>query len=187
MPSKENKTDKEISPDVNVAGKGRPTPTRKEREAANKRPLVPSDRKEAARLEKARINEERNKARLGLAKGEERYLPARDKGPQRKYVRDFVDARFSMGELMVPLMLVVIVMSLIPSFEVQLISTYVLWAFVLVIIFDSWYVGALIKKRVTEKFGFTEKGLRWYAAMRSLQMRALRLPKPQVKRREYPR
>jgi hypothetical protein len=34
-----------------------------------------------------------------------------------------------------------------------------------------------------EKYGDkVEKGLRWYAAMRSIQMRGMRLPKPQVKR-----
>ncbi|MDP4633398.1 MAG: DUF3043 domain-containing protein, partial [Pontimonas sp.] len=31
-----------------------------------------------------------------------------------------------------------------------------------------------------------ENGVRWYAAMRALQMRGLRLPKAQVKRGEKP-
>lgn len=185
------KKNEEISPaneteDSKQVGKGHATPTRKEREAANKRPLVPSDRKEAAKMDKARIAEERNKARLGLARGEERYLPTRDRGPQKKYVRDYVDARFSLGELMVPLMMVVVIMSLIPNYQIQYLSTYVLWFFVLLIVADAWFVGFQLKRKLTAKFGSLDKGVRWYAAMRCMQMRVLRLPKPQVRRRQYP-
>ena len=43
-----------------------------------------------------------------MANGEEKYLPVRDRGPQRKFVRDFVDAGWHAGELLMPLMLVVI-------------------------------------------------------------------------------
>lgn len=185
------KKNEEITPveeteTLKSGGKGHATPTRKEREAANKRPLVPSDRKEAAKMDKARIQEERNKARLGLARGEERYLPTRDRGPQKKYARDYVDARFSLGELMVPLMMVVVIMSLIPNYQIQFLSTYVLWIFVLLIVIDAWFVGFQLKKKITAKFGSLDKGVRWYAAMRCMQMRVLRLPKPQVRRRQYP-
>ena len=45
-----------------------------------------------------------------------------------------------------------------------------------------------VKKKVGDKFGVDkrEKGLGWYAAMRSMQMRFMRLPKPQVKRGQHP-
>src|SRR5690606_41173505 len=65
-----------------------PTPTRKEQEAARRRPLVPKDRKVARLQNRARLQSEREKARIGIANGEERYLPIRDKGPQKRYVRD---------------------------------------------------------------------------------------------------
>ena len=170
----------------NSPGKGHATPSRKEREAANKRPLVPSDRKEAARMERARANEERNKARIGLAAGEEKYLPLRDRGPQKKFARDFVDARYNVGELMVPFMFLVIIMTFIPSLPVQESSFLVLWAFFFIALTDVMILGVQLRKRITAKFGSVDKGVRWYAGMRSLQMRPLRLPKPQVGRRQYP-
>lgn len=170
----------------NGAGKGHATPSRKEREAANKRPLVPSDRKEAARMERARMNEQRNKQRIGLAAGDERYLPMRDRGPQKKFARDFVDARYNVGELMVPFMFLVIIMTFIPSLPVQESSFLVLWAFFFIALTDVMILGVQLRKRVTAKFGSVDKGVRWYAGMRSLQMRPLRLPKPQVARRQYP-
>ena len=73
------------------AGKGRATPSRAEREAARKRPLVP-DTKEAKARARADLAAQREKARLGMAAGDPRYLPARDQGAQRKFARDWVDA-----------------------------------------------------------------------------------------------
>src|SRR5690606_7016553 len=64
--------------DAASVGKGRATPTRKEQEAARKRPLVPDDRKAAAKASKAELAARRERARLGMERGEERYLPARD-------------------------------------------------------------------------------------------------------------
>jgi hypothetical protein len=182
----EEKTPAESTVEENGSGKGHATPSRKEREAANKRPLVPSDRKEAARMERARANEERNKQRIGLAMGDERYLPMRDRGPQKKFARDFVDARYNVGELMVPFMFLVIIMTFIPFLPVQESSFLVLWAFFFIALTDVMILGVQLRKRITQKFGFVDKGVRWYAGMRSLQMRPLRLPKPQVARRQYP-
>lgn len=182
----EENTTSESAVEEHGVGKGHATPSRKEREAANKRPLVPNDRKEAARMERARANEERNKARIGLANGDERYLPLRDRGPQKKFARDFVDARYNVGELMVPFMFLVIIMTFIPSLPVQESSFLVLWAFFFIALIDVMILGVQLRKRITAKFGSVDKGVRWYAGMRSLQMRPLRLPKPQVGRRQYP-
>ena len=64
--------------------KGRPTPTRKEREAANKRPIVVADRSEARRVNRERDRIERAKVNAGYAAGDERYLPMRDRGAQKR-------------------------------------------------------------------------------------------------------
>ncbi|MBZ6371944.1 MAG: DUF3043 domain-containing protein, partial [Microbacterium hominis] len=80
-------------------GKNRPTPSRAEQEAARKRPLV-ADTKEARARAKAELAAQREKARIGMANGDERYLPVRDKGPQRRFVRDWVDSGWHAGELL---------------------------------------------------------------------------------------
>lgn len=176
-------TDAETTP--TSAGKGRPTPTRREREQANRRPLVASG-KEAQKAQRARAAEIRDRQRAGLAAGEEKYLPVRDKGPQRRWVRDYVDARFSVGEALIPAMLVIVVLSFVPNVTVQSISLLVIWGFFVFTILDSFLLGRRVAKRVTERFGSAEKGVRLYAAMRALQMKPMRLPKPQVKRGEFP-
>lgn len=165
-----------------LKGKGRPTPTRAAQEAANRRPLV-ADTKEAKQRARAELNAQRERARAGMAAGEERYLPARDKGPQRKFVRDWVDSRWSLSEFVMPLMLVVIVASFIPSSVMVFWSFVALWGFILLVIIEMVITSTRVKKATREQWGDrTEKGLGWYAAMRQVQMRFLRIPKPQLRR-----
>lgn len=162
------------------AGKGRPTPKRRESEALNRRPLIAGDRAEAKRRARA----EREKARIGMAAGDERYLPAKERGPQKRFVRDYVDGRWSLGEFMLPVMIVVIVLTFVPSTVVIAAYTFGLWAFVAALIVDSLLISRKAKRLAAERFGAenVERGLGLYAAMRALQMRGMRIPKPQVKR-----
>jgi hypothetical protein len=167
----------EVEPEPTPVGKGHPTPTRKEREAAQRRPLVPKDRKLASQQNRANLASEREKARLGMARGDEKYLPLRDKGPQKRYVRDYVDARFSAGEILMPTLVLVILTWFVPQ-----IADYAFLAF-----WGVFLLGFQVTRRLAAKFGKDKvERVRWYAAMRAIQMRILRLPKPQVKRGQYP-
>lgn len=168
------------------SGKGAPTPTRAQQEAARKRPLVPDDRKEAKKAARAKETEARERARVGMAAGDERYLPLRDRGPQKKFVRDYVDARFSIGEILIPVMFAVIILTFIPSTQVQAIGIIALWSFFLVSVIDVIVLGAVLTRKLRQRYGDKTERVRWYAAMRALQLRMLRLPKPQVKRGQYP-
>ncbi|WP_437584816.1 DUF3043 domain-containing protein [Paramicrobacterium sp. CJ85] len=164
--------------------KGAPTPKRSTQVAANKRPLVPNDRKEARQKARAQMAEQRERARIGMANGEERYLPVRDRGPQKRFVRDWIDARTSLSEFMLPFMFLVIVATFIPIPQIQVYGMFALWAFFFVMVVECFLAGFRVRKALREKFGESrvERGVRWYGAMRMIQMRRLRLPKPQVDR-----
>lgn len=159
-----------------AAGKGRPTPKRRDREAANRHPLVVNDRKQARERER----EARETARAGMMAGDPRYLPERDRGPQKKFVRDLVDSRFTIGELVMPILILFILTALIPNTTITTISTMVLYVFVLVLVVDCVVVAIQVRRRVKARFGADnlERRLGWYAAMRSMQMRAMRIPRP---------
>lgn len=176
--------------DLSTVGKGRPTPKRKEAQAANARPLV-ANRHDKAALKAQRLKEReaRERARVGMMSGDERYLTVRDRGPQRRFVRDYVDARFSIGEFMIPAMGVVLLMTFIPIEAFQIGSLLLIWVFVFFAVGDAILLGNRIVKRLGEKFGpeNVQSGTRFYTAMRALQMRVLRVPKPQVKRRQFPK
>jgi len=172
--------------DAAAVGKGRATPSRREQVAANKRPLVSDPRGSKEARDRQRAAQLR--AREGMSKGEERYLPARDKGPQRRFVRDWVDARFSAGELLLPVLALSIVASFLPVPEIQSNSILAVWAFMILVVIDCVVLGFRLKQRLAAKFGEgkVEPGFRWYATMRAVQFKLLRMPKPQVKRGEFP-
>ncbi len=182
-----SKAGSELNQDGVTVGKGHATPTRREKELARKQPLVSSDRTAARRVARTQMQAERERARIGMAAGEEKYLPMRDRGPQKRYVRDYVDARFSVGELLIPLMFGVIILTFFPQPEVQAIGIAALWAFFLVAIADVVILGFIVRRKLAAKFGADRvEKVRWYAAMRALQLRLMRLPKPQVKRGQFP-
>lgn len=176
----------ELNQDSITSGKGRATPTRKEKEAARKRPLVANDRAERRRRERAAAAEQRERARIGMANGDPKYLSPRDKGPQRKFVRDYVDARWSFGELLLPTIVLYFISSFVPYESVALAGTLLMFAVIFVAIGDAVIVGGILKKKLTEKFGSMEKGSRFYAGMRMVYFRQMRLPKPQVARGAFP-
>lgn len=171
------------------AGKKGPTPKRSEQEARNKRPLVPSDKKARKEAERKRRIEAQERLRLANETGDERYMMPRDKGPQKRFARDFVDSRWMVGEFL----MIIIFAFLIVSFSfasnlaVQANVTLALWVILLITILDAFIMTRMLKKRLIAKFGENERGVLWYAAMRGLQFRKMRLPKPQVKRGEAPR
>jgi Protein of unknown function (DUF3043) len=185
----QNTTDRMPDEELFAGTKGHRTPTRREKEAARKRPLVSSDRTVARKQSRVADQQRRDKARVGMAKGDERYLGVRDRGPQRRFVRDYIDARWSFGEFLIPVMAVVLVLSLLPENTlVPVIGLGTLYLFLLGAIVDCLIVGFVIRRKLGAKYGVdkVEKGVRWYAAMRAVQLRLMRLPKPQVKRGAFP-
>lgn len=170
-------------------GKGKPTPARKQQELLRKKPLIGNRSPEAKRAAKRLLQSERSKAREGLANGDERFLTSRDRGPQRKLARDIVDSRFTAGELVLPALFLVIIVSSIRTEDavidlyIQLGTLIAMWGLFAAVGLDGFILGKKTQRMSQEKYGEkAEKGLRWYAAMRSIQMRGMRLPKPQVKR-----
>lgn len=171
-----------------VQGKGRPTPSRKNAQAANARPIVGSTDKAARKEQRAQLNQQRNVARAGMMAGDERYLMPRDKGPQRRYVRDYVDARWNAGEMLIPVMVLFLIAAMFPGW-VQVYGVFFVWAFLALAVIDAFFLTFTLKKKLTAKFGEgnVQPGYKWYGAMRAMQFRILRAPKPQVKRREFPK
>ncbi|MEU0169161.1 MULTISPECIES: DUF3043 domain-containing protein [Streptomyces] len=170
------------------APKGRPTPKRSQAQSQRRSVANTSmTRKEAAKRQREERRSALERQRQALASGDERYLPARDKGPVRRFARDFIDSRFNIAEFFLPMAVVILVLSMVRVPALQNIAL-LLWLVVIVlIVLDSFVTGFRLKKQLAERFaGENKRGAVAYALMRSLQMRRLRLPKPQVKRGERP-
>ncbi|MFC5670374.1 DUF3043 domain-containing protein [Streptomyces incanus] len=170
------------------APKGRPTPKRSQAQTQRRSVANTSmTRKEAAKRQRDERRAAMERQRQALASGDERYLPARDKGPVRRFARDYVDSRFNIAEYFLPMAVIILVLSMIRVPQLQNVAL-LLWLVVIVmIVLDSLVTGFRLKKRLAERFpDGKRRGAVAYALMRSLQMRRLRLPKPQVKRGERP-
>lgn len=163
--------------------KNRPTPSRRQQESSRKRPLVPVDRKAAAKQARLAARDARVKARQALLSGDEAHLPARDRGPVRRFIRDYVDSRWNVGEFLLPVMLVVLLMSFVRQSWAQLFVFLAVYGLILVGVVDAALMWRRIRKAVVAKFGEDPaKGSAMYALMRAFQLRRSRLPKPQVPR-----
>ncbi|MFJ4919334.1 DUF3043 domain-containing protein [Streptomyces sp. NPDC088725] len=168
--------------------KGRPTPKRSQAESQRRRAsTTPTDRKTAMKRQREARRVDLAKQREALASGDERYLPARDKGGVRRYVRDYVDSRYCMAEFFLPLAVVILVLSMVKVGSLQSIAL-LLWLIVIVlIVIDSIGIAIRLKKQLAARFpDEPTRGAIAYGLMRTLQLRRMRLPKPQVKRGERP-
>lgn len=179
-------------------GKGRPTPTRREAEAKNLKPMIPKDRKLAKQRARERQNEAWRRQQIAMETGDERYMPARDQGRIRRFTRDYVDARWSLAEWVLPMMLFLIVVMLGMVFLARVTSeyvaamvvqgvTYATYGLLFIGIFESIYVNAKIKRLVQEKYPNEPWKNNWfYTFSRMIMTRRWRSPRPQVKRGEFP-
>ena len=169
--------------DTESTGKGRPTPKRKVSEAkritSSLAPVVTKDQKRAAKL---LSRQDRAASRVAYLRGDENALPTRDRGPERRFVRNFVDSRRSIGEYFLPIIFVVLVLTLIPQPAVQFGAIAIMYGVLLVAVVDGIFLSRKMRKLVAAKFPQAPtKGLGMYAWLRSTQMRRLRAPHPQAK------
>lgn len=176
--------------DETEAGKGRPTPSRKDAEAARKKQMkTPMSRKELAKRDRSAREEMRLKQRDALKSGDERYLPAREQGPVRRFCRDYVDRRRNFAEYLLPFLIILLILFAVAG-SISDSASAVLTAFVypfLIIgtLLDEVVMIRGLKKELKARFGDDAvKGSTMYCVLRSTQLRRFRLPKPQVKRGE---
>jgi hypothetical protein len=164
-------------------GKGRPTPTRKEAEAAAKaRAKTPRTRKELARAQREVRVESSQQVRAAMKSGDERYYMARDKGPMRRFCRDFVDCRFSFLDVLFPLLIVSMVLGYTGNDTLMELSSFLLLATLLMLVLDATFLRLRLRRELARRFpGESMKGTTYYTLSRALNPRFLRMPKAQVK------
>lgn len=174
-----------------------PTPSRKEAQRKNYRPVVSdrarmtkAERKERDRQLKAKRDEAWRAEQNALRTGDDRNMPAVHKGPERRFARDYVDARFTLSSLFMPLALFLVGLLFIQArwpavFMWATAACYVLFALMAI---DSALAAHNAKILVENKFGLKRVPARLGIQMfgRTFYPHRWRLPKPQVKHGEYP-
>ena len=166
---------------VKEAGKGRPTPKRSE--AQGRRlgppPPPPTTRKEAYRRMRETQATNRPAARAAAARGDDSYLPARDRGRVRKLVRDLIDTRRNIGSLFLFVALIAVVGTVVPNLLLRAYTSYLLTLYFIVFIVDAVVLSRRIKKAIAERYpDDSAKGAVWYGITRTTMIRRWRFPKP---------
>ncbi|NMM93604.1 DUF3043 domain-containing protein [Bifidobacterium oedipodis] len=180
-----------------TAGKGRPTPKMKQAQAAGIRPLVPADRKASAKAAKERRREKENAEYEAMQKGDLNHMPKAERLPWRIYIRDYVDARFNLGEWFIPVAFAILILSMVATvifptnMWVSAGMMVLMYGYLIAVIVDVALMWRKLKKLLIDKYGehSVAKGSRSfsYAWSRSIQLRRWRLPKPrEAKRGHFP-
>jgi hypothetical protein len=181
-------------------GKGRPTPRRRDARKANRRPVVSGgrsatvkpnatkqERKAAQKARRVTMRSERARMRQAMLTGDERYYPERDRGPARKWARDYVDARRTIGEYFLFFAVAFLLLSPLRNAALSLALPVLLYVGFLGIAVDAYLIRRTVLRETTKRYGADKAtGAGMYAISRSLQIRRLRLPRPQVARGQYP-
>jgi len=169
--------------DAKLDGKGRPTPSRTEAEAAARaraRGLV--DGKQGRKMDRQQRAAANARMREGMRSGDERYLPARDKGPVRRFIRDYVDARLCVGEFLLPLLIVLMVLQSVRNASVQLAAQDLWFAIIVLVALDTVWMLWRLRRQLKVRFPDEDtRGTNFYAIMRMLQLRPMRMPRANVK------
>lgn len=144
-------------------------------------------RKDQAKRERAAREELRLKQREALKTGDEKFLPVRERGPVRRFCRDYVDRRWNFAEFLLIFLLIILVVSLAGTgAQWGAAATYLLYPFVIIgTIVDEVILVRGLRKQLKARFDPDDiRGAVPYSVLRSTQLRRFRLPKPQVKRGE---
>ena len=113
QPAQEAAKDQSEKP---TSGKGRPTPKRKDAQAQNLRPLVPKDREASRKAAKARMRARENAEYDAMQSGDINHMPKSERLPWRVYIRDYVDARFNLGEFFIPVAFAILIASMVVTY-----------------------------------------------------------------------
>lgn len=157
--------------------KARPTPSRKEAEAARRQ-----------RVRTTVSNRESRQVAARQARAERmRSMAARDQTPEKSLMRDYIDARWNLGEFLLPSVVVILAITLLGSYLPQLavITTMVMYLFILAVIVDGFLMWRGFKRVLAERVPNAQtKGVLMFGMTRSTQIRRFRLPPPRIKRGE---
>lgn len=177
-----NSTDAPSDPDpfptIDPSGrKSGPTPTRKEAEAARRQRMTKTYSKRESRAMASQHNRtERMRA-----------LSARDATPEKALMRDHVDARFSLGEILLPALVIILALSFLNQAVPQaaVIGTAAMYLYILSVFVDLFIMWRGFKRVLAARLPRSSpKGLLFYGTNRAIQIRRFRIPRPRVKRGE---
>ncbi|MGO9784949.1 MAG: DUF3043 domain-containing protein [Streptosporangiaceae bacterium] len=172
------------------AAKGRPTPKRSEAERGRRQGITGTT---AGRSRggsggsggggggRPTSKEDRLRRTEAMRRGEEWALSARDRGPVKALVRDYVDSRRRISEYYMYVMLVLVVLLFIRVPAVQRFAEPIVLVLIVFVIVDALLLRMSLKRLIAQRLpGESTRGMTTYAVFRALQIRRFRMPPPRI-------
>jgi cation transport ATPase len=157
--------------------KGRPTPSRKEAEAARMAAIHPKlTRREIRRKENEAETKRRNAA-----------YEAMEAAPERVLMRNYIDYRWSATEFLLPVLVLLLAMSLLTA-QISIIyflATILMWLVFLVVVVNIFIYWRGFRAELAVRYpNATTKGLLFPFISRMITMRRMRNPPTAISRHE---
>jgi Protein of unknown function (DUF3043) len=169
--------------------KGRPTPTRKEAQAARRSSPArrgssrsssakPGDPKAAKAAMREARREKAAEYRAAMNSGDIKRLPPRERVPERIMARNIVDQRRNFGPPLLAVLVVAYLLGLAPGKSLKVAAFYLLGLCLLGIIADCIYIGRRVTREVHERYPNSTVKLKGAVAQRALMPARWRQPRP---------
>jgi hypothetical protein len=114
-------------------------------------------------------------------------VSTREAVPEKVLMRDYIDARFNLGEFLLPSVVVILAVTLLGSYwpSVTLIATLAMYLFIIAVFVDGYLMWRGFRKVLAARLPkASPKGLLLYGMTRGTQIRRFRSPAPRIKRGE---
>lgn len=81
-------------------------------------------------------------------RGEESAMPPRDRGQVKRFVRNYVDSRRSIGEYFLPIVMLVLILTIIPIAYIQFVAIILMYSCLIFSIIDGIILSRKLKKKL---------------------------------------
>ena len=171
------------------------TPKRKDAQAMSYTPLIPDpkDRKARRKIERRRTRARENREYAAMESGDVSQMPKAERNPMRIYIRDWIDARWNLGEWFIPAAIVLLIGSMsISSYStvVGFVLAMIMYVYMFAVIADLFAMWFTLKRSLLkhkkwdgDRSELHRMHILTYALSRSLQIRRMRVPRPREKKR----
>lgn len=153
--------------------KAGPTPSRRDAEAARRQRLNPTLSPKEAKKRQRQLDQVKQR----------QAMEAQDASPARSLVRDVVDSRWNLGEILLPVLILGLAVGLIPVVQqYNGILLALVWGYMAAVIVDAWLMWRRVKRLAGERIPSESlKGCLTFGLNRQLTSRRRRRPAPRVK------
>lgn len=177
--------------------KDQPTLKRKEAQKLSYLPLVPDpkDRKERNKVERKRVRLKQDREYVAMETGDVANMPKAERSPIRTFARDWIDARYNLGEWFIPVALILLIGSIsLSSFSSVLgfVLAMIMYVYMAAVLIDLVVLWITLKRSLLKhgkwdgrRSTLRKERLLTYAISRAIQIRRFRVPKPVEKKRGH--